>query len=205
MGEHTRIVLSAATSLWLPVSKKTTFDFLINPSFRNQWDILAIDVTTSIEEKIKIQKSRFHRNEVSLLQIVSFETDLLFLFMLLNICFFTYSLQKKKKQEPGNSVLQETWNDASGALLVYAPVDMEKILASENSDSVQILPSGFSILPDGGGETDPNRSRVGCLLTLGYQMLHSVKPGEDVDQDFVKKVELLMDRTMGKIKSALSR
>ncbi|KAH0902267.1 hypothetical protein HID58_041770 [Brassica napus] len=167
------IVLSAATSLWLPVSKKTTFDFLINPSFRNQWDILAIDVTTSIEEKIKIQKSRFHRNEVSLLQI-----------------------------EPGNSVLQETWNDASGALLVYAPVDMEKILASENSDSVQILPSGFSILPDGGGETDPNRSRVGCLLTLGYQMLHSVKPGEDVDQDFVKKVELLMDRTMGKIKSA---
>ncbi|KAF3603715.1 hypothetical protein F2Q69_00034034 [Brassica cretica] len=101
-----------------------------------------------------------------------------------------------------NSVLQETWNDASGALLVYAPVDMEKILASENSDSVQILPSGFSILPDGGGETDPNRSRVGCLLTLGYQMLHSVKPGEDVDQDFVKKVELLMDRTMGKIKSA---
>ncbi|CAF2149855.1 homeobox-leucine zipper protein HDG6-like isoform X4 [Brassica napus] len=176
VGEHTRIVLSAATSLWLPVSKKTAFDFLINPSFRNQWDILAIDVTTSIEEKIKIQKSRFHRNEVSLLQI-----------------------------EPGNSVLQETWNDASGALLVYAPVDMEKILASENSDSVQILPSGFSILPDGGGETDPNRSRVGCLLTLGYQMLHSVKPTEDVDQDFVKKVELLMDRTMGKIKSALSR
>ncbi|KAL0688422.1 hypothetical protein Bca4012_088099 [Brassica carinata] len=176
VGEHTRIVLSAATSLWLPVSKKTTFDFLINPSFRNQWDILAIDVTTSIEEKIKIQKSRFHRNEVSLLQI-----------------------------EPGNSVLQETWNDASGALLAYAPVDMEKILASENSDYVQILPSGFSILPDGGGETDPNRSRVGCLLTLGYQMLHSVKPTEDVDQDFVKKVELLMDRTMGKIKSALSR
>uniref|UniRef100_M4DBN8 START domain-containing protein n=1 Tax=Brassica campestris TaxID=3711 RepID=M4DBN8_BRACM len=150
VGEHTRIVLSAATSLWLPVSKKTAFDFLINPSFRNQWDILAID-------------------------------------------------------EPGNSVLQETWNDASGALLVYAPVDMEKILASENSNSVQILPSGFSILPDGGGETDPNRSRVGCLLTLGYQMLHSVKPTEDVDQDFVKKVERLMDRTMGKIKSALSR
>ncbi|KAG5413949.1 hypothetical protein IGI04_001516 [Brassica rapa subsp. trilocularis] len=176
VGEHTRIVLSAATSLWLPVSEKTAFDFLINPSFRNQWDILAIDVTTSIEEKIKIQKSRFHRNEVSLLQI-----------------------------EPGNSVLQETWNDASGALLVYAPVDMEKILASENSNSVQILPSGFSILPDGGGETDPNRSRVGCLLTLGYQMLHSVKPTEDVDQDFVKKVERLMDRTMGKIKSALSR
>ncbi|KAF3527810.1 hypothetical protein DY000_02038331 [Brassica cretica] len=205
VGEHTRIVLSAATSLWLPVSKKTTFDFLINPSFRNQWDILAIDVTTSIEEKIKIQKSRFHRNEVSLLQIVSFETDLLFLFMLLNICFSNIVCTKKKKQEPGNSVLQETWNDASGALLVYAPVDMEKILASENSDSVQILPSGFSILPDGGGETDPNRSRVGCLLTLGYQMLHSVKPGEDVDQDFVKKVELLMDRTMGKIKSALSR
>ncbi|KAF8114050.1 hypothetical protein N665_0043s0117 [Sinapis alba] len=69
VGEHTRIVLSAATSVWFPVSKKTMFDFLSNKTFRNKWDILSIDVTTSIEEKMKIQKSRFHRNEVSLLQI----------------------------------------------------------------------------------------------------------------------------------------
>lgn len=75
VGEHTRIVLCAATSVWFPVSKKTLFGFLSNQRFRNQWDILAIDVTTSIEEKIKIQKSIVHGNEVSLLQIVSFKIE----------------------------------------------------------------------------------------------------------------------------------
>ncbi|KAG2244715.1 hypothetical protein Bca4012_023134 [Brassica carinata] len=175
VGEHTRNVLSAATSVWFPVSKKTLFDFLSNQRFRNQWDILAIDVTTSIEEKIKIQKSRVHKNEVSLLQI-----------------------------EPGNSVLQETWNDASGALLVYAPVVMKEVLVSENLDSVPILPSGFYIFPDGGVEIDPTRRGVGCLLTLGYQLLDSVKPTEDVDQDYLKRVEELMNHTIDRIKSALS-
>lgn len=99
--------------------------------------------------------------------------------------------------------MQETWNDASGALLVYAPVVMEEVLVRENLDSVPILPSGFYIFPDGGGEIGPNRS-VGCLLTLGYQFLDSVKPTEDVDQDYVKRVEELMNHTIHRIKSALS-
>ncbi|CAH8384455.1 unnamed protein product [Eruca vesicaria subsp. sativa] len=135
LGESTGIVLSAATSVRFPVNQKTMFDFLNDKKFRSQWDILTDEA--SIEETTKIQKSRTHNNYVSLLKI------------------FGSSL----------SVLKETWNDASGALLVFAPLSLdsvEKLMRGEASYSVPILPSGFSIVPDG-VETNGG----GCLLTIG--------------------------------------
>lgn len=105
-------------------------------------------------------------------------------------------------------VLQEIWNDASGAVVVYAPVEtnsMEKVMRGEDSDFVQLLPSGFSILPDGKTKPDRGKDKTsgGCLLTLGFQILVSSIPTSEITQSFVKTVEELLDRTIGKIKSGL--
>ncbi|KAK3220773.1 hypothetical protein Dsin_014743 [Dipteronia sinensis] len=43
-GEPTGIVLSAATSIWLPTTKQRLFDFLSNERMRSHWDVLLIDV-----------------------------------------------------------------------------------------------------------------------------------------------------------------
>nr|BAG68845.1 homeodomain-containing transcription factor FWA [Turritis glabra] len=176
-GEYTGIVLSAATSVWFPVNQQTLFAFLSHPSFRHEWDILTHN--TSMEETIRFQKAKGHGNIISLLRII----------------------------RNGMLVLQEVWNDASGAVVVYAPVEtssIEPVKRGENSDSVQLLPSGFSILPD--GVTDhkgKSKTGGGCLLTLGLQILLSSNPTAELTQDSVQKVEELIGHTIGKIKSAL--
>ncbi|XP_023635531.1 homeobox-leucine zipper protein HDG6 isoform X2 [Capsella rubella] len=171
-GEYTGIVLSAAISVWFPVNQRTLFAFLNHLGSRHEWDTLTL---TSMEEIFRIQKANRHENTISLLRVIGDENDML--------------------------VLQEVWNDASGAVLVYAPVETSSIEAvnrGENSNYVPLLPSGFSIVPDGstGG---------GCLLTLGLQILASTNPTAQLTQGFVKIVEGLMLHTIDKIKSALHK
>jgi homeobox-leucine zipper protein len=40
-GEPPGILLSAATSLWMPVAHRRLFDFLRDDRLRSQWDILS--------------------------------------------------------------------------------------------------------------------------------------------------------------------
>ncbi|KFK29053.1 homeodomain-containing transcription factor fwa [Arabis alpina] len=179
-GELTGIVLSAATSVWFPVNHQQMFDFLTNQNFRGQWDILTHN--SSMEEKIRIHIANRHGNYVSLLKIV--ENDML--------------------------VLQEIWNDASGAMVVYAPVEthsMEKVINGADSDFMQFLSSGFSILPDKEAELDKGEDNGsgGCLLTLGLQVWVSSKPTTELTQSLVRTVEGLLDCTIGNIISGLLR
>ncbi|KAG7617305.1 Homeobox-leucine zipper protein HDG6 [Arabidopsis thaliana] len=176
-GELTGIVLSASTSVWLPVNQHTLFAFISHLSFRHEWDILTND--TTMEETIRIQKAKRHGNIISLLKIVN----------------------------NGMLVLQEIWNDASGAMVVYAPVEtnsIELVKRGENSDSVKFLPSGFSIVPDGvNGSYHRGNTGGGCLLTFGLQILVGINPTAALIQGTVKSVETLMAHTIVKIKSAL--
>ncbi|KAG7541501.1 START domain [Arabidopsis thaliana x Arabidopsis arenosa] len=179
-GEFSGILLSAATSVWFPVNQKALFAFLSNPSFRHEWDTLIHN--TTMEETIRIQKAKRHGNIISLL-----------------------------KAGNGMLVLQEIWNDASGAMLVYAPVEtnsIEWVKRGGESDHVQLLPSGFSIMPDGVPDRK-GKSKTGggggCLLTFGVQLLFSRNPTAELPQGYVKTVEVLMVHTIGKIKSALRR
>ncbi|CAH2077973.1 unnamed protein product [Thlaspi arvense] len=177
-GEYTGKVLNAATSVWFPVNKQTMFDYLNNESLRGQWDVMTKD--GSIENEIKIPKSRRQGNCVSLLKV----------------------LFAKQWQGGGMSVLQETWNDESGALLVYAPMELasvEEIMSGKAFDAAKILPSGFHILPDG----RESGTGGGCLVTLGFQFLVNSKPTEEVAQGFVGFIEERVATTLAKIKSAL--
>lgn len=102
-------------------------------------------------------------------------------------------------QDKGSLILQEVWNDASGAGLVYTPLEASSIkeaMRGDNAETVEILPCGFSIVPD-------NENGAGCLLTLGLQFLVSSNPTAQLTQQYVKAVEDLMAATIAKVKTAV--
>lgn len=119
-------------------------------------------------------------------------------------------------------ILQETWSDASGSLVVYAPVDTASInVVMHGGDSayVALLPSGFAILPGSpssgfGGE--PSNGPVkgegdgvdgggsgGSLLTVGFQILVNNLPTAKLTVESVETVNNLISCTIQKIKAAL--
>lgn len=112
-------------------------------------------------------------------------------------------------------ILQETWNDTSGALVVYAPVDipsMNVVMSGGDSAYVALLPSGFSILPDGSSlssdqfDTDGglvNHESKGCLLTVGFQILVNSVPTAKLNVESVETVNNLIACTIHKIRAAL--
>ncbi|CAA7060257.1 unnamed protein product [Microthlaspi erraticum] len=167
-GMHTGIVLSAATCVWLPLSHQRLFDFLSDTTHRNWWDILT--KTSSVETPISIQKANSQSN-----------------FSLLHILW------------SGMRVVQESWCDTSGAYMVYAPVETGQIadvlVRGAAADNIKILPSGFSILPDG-------VFAGGCLLSFGLQVLLSHNPTGELPQASVKTVGELIDYTIARIRSA---
>ncbi|KAF6136124.1 hypothetical protein GIB67_043276 [Kingdonia uniflora] len=66
-GRPPGIVLSAATSFWLPINRKSVFEFLRNENFRSQWDILSDGGI--IVEMAHIANGRDPGNCVSLLRV----------------------------------------------------------------------------------------------------------------------------------------
>lgn len=64
--EPSGIVLSAATSLWLPVTQQRLFEFLCDGKCRNQWDILSNGA--SMENTLLVPKGQRKGSCVSLLR-----------------------------------------------------------------------------------------------------------------------------------------
>ncbi|KAG2720230.1 hypothetical protein I3760_02G027400 [Carya illinoinensis] len=65
-GEPPGVVLSAATSVWLPVSPQRLFNFLRDERLRSEWDILSNG--GPMQEMAHIAKGQDHGNCVSLLR-----------------------------------------------------------------------------------------------------------------------------------------
>ncbi|KAA8516004.1 hypothetical protein F0562_019183 [Nyssa sinensis] len=168
-GEPSGIVLSAATSVWLPVSPQRLFDFLRDERLRSEWDILSNG--GPMQEMAHIAKGQDHGNCVSLLRASAMNTN-----------------------QSSMLILQETCIDAAGSLVVYAPVDipaMHVVMNGGDSAYVALLPSGFAIVPDGPGSRLPPSNgptngaqsngvgpqRVsGSLLTVAFQILVNSLP-----------------------------
>lgn len=66
-GEPPGVVLSAATSVWLPVSPQRLFDFLRDEHLRSEWDVLSNGVP--MQEMAHIAKGKDQGNCVSLLRV----------------------------------------------------------------------------------------------------------------------------------------
>lgn len=182
-GEPPGVVLSAATSVWLPVSPDRLFNFLRDESLRSEWDILSNG--GPMQEMAHIAKGQDEGNAVSLLRASG-----------------ASGIQ-------GNSmlILQETCKDASGSMVVYAPVDipaMHVVMNGGDSAYVALLPSGFSIVPDGGVPgTGQQKLGSGSLLSVAFQILVNTLPSAKLTVESVETVNNLISCTIQKIKGAL--
>ncbi|KAK8693513.1 hypothetical protein V6N13_071095 [Hibiscus sabdariffa] len=191
-GEPPGIVLSAATSVWLPVSPQRLFDFLRDERLRSEWDILSNG--GPMQEMAHIAKGQDHGNCVSLLRASAMNAN-----------------------QSSMLILQETCIDAAGSLVVYAPVDipaMHVVMNGGDSAYVALLPSGFAVVPDGpgsrGGPTSNGNNggggsqRVGgSLLTVAFQILVNSLPTAKLTVESVETVNNLISCTVQKIKAAL--
>ncbi|XP_039048256.1 homeobox-leucine zipper protein ANTHOCYANINLESS 2-like [Hibiscus syriacus] len=192
-GEPSGIVLSAATSVWLPVSPQRLFDFLRDEGLRSEWDILSNG--GPMQEIAHIAKGQDQGNCVSLLRSNAMNAS-----------------------QSSMLILQETCTDAAGSLVVYAPVDipaMNLVMNGGDSAYVALLPSGFAVIPDGPGSrgtvSDGHISgnggesqRVsGSLLTVAFQILVNSLPTAKLTLESVETVNNLISCTVQKIKAAL--
>jgi homeobox-leucine zipper protein len=105
-------------------------------------------------------------------------------------------------------ILQENCSDATGAYVVYAPVDygaMKVVMSGGDPDYVALLPSGFAIFPDGPSGIQGSVEGItcgGCLLTISFQILVESQSNK-LSLGSVATVNNLITCTVDKIKSAL--
>ncbi|XP_010544375.1 PREDICTED: homeobox-leucine zipper protein ANTHOCYANINLESS 2-like [Tarenaya hassleriana] len=186
-GEPTGIIRSAATSVWLPVHSQRLFDFLRDGRMRCEWDILSNG--GPVQEMTHFSIGRDRCNSVSLLRSNAMNAS-----------------------QSSMLILQETCIDATEALVVYAPVDvpaMHVVMNGGDSSFVALLPSGFAILPDGGGPHDGagemKTPAAGCgsLLTVAFQILVNSLPTAKLTAESAETVNNLITCTVEKIRSAL--
>ncbi|KAF8391505.1 hypothetical protein HHK36_023810 [Tetracentron sinense] len=183
-GRPPGIVLSAATSFWLPVPPKRVFDFLRDENQRSEWDILSNGGV--VQEMAHIANGRDPGNSVSLLRVNS-----------------------SNSSQSNMLILQESCTDSTGSFVVYAPVDvaaMNVVLNGGDPDYVALLPSGFVILPDGttlhGGVCEGGSG--GSLLTVAFQILVDSVPTAKLSLGSVATVNSLIACTVERIKAAIT-
>ncbi|OIT00329.1 PREDICTED: homeobox-leucine zipper protein MERISTEM L1-like [Nicotiana attenuata] len=187
-GRPPGIVLSAATSFWLPVPPKRVFDFLRDENSRSEWDILSNGGL--VQEMAHIANGRDPGNCVSLLRVNSGNSS-----------------------QSNMLILQESSTDSTGSYVIYAPVDivaMNVVLSGGDPDYVALLPSGFAILPDGstsshcGGNSVAEVGNGGSLLTVAFQILVDSVPTAKLSLGSVATVNSLIKCTVERIKTAVA-
>ncbi|KAH9606681.1 hypothetical protein KSS87_014890 [Heliosperma pusillum] len=183
-GRPPGIVLSAATSFWLPVPPNRVFDFLRDENSRGEWDILSNGGL--VQEMSHIANGRDPGNYVSLLRVNSANSS-----------------------QSNMLILQESCTDSTGSYVIYAPVDlaaMNVVLSGGDPDYVALLPSGFAILPDGswsGSGTTMESGSGGSLLTVAFQILVDSVPTAKLSLGSVATVNSLIKCTVERIKAAV--
>ncbi|KAF8379440.1 hypothetical protein HHK36_028876 [Tetracentron sinense] len=211
-GEPHGVVLSAAMSVWLPVSPARLFDFLRDERLRSEWDILSNG--GPMQEMAHIAKGQDHSNCVSLLRASVSVLRLVILSYNATTFFSVLTVfQAMNSNQSSILILQETCIDAAGSLIVYAPVDipaMHVVMNGGDSAYVALLPSGFAIVPDGpgswgsGSNSNGSLPRVGgSLLTVAFQILVNSLPTAKLTVESVETVNNLISCTVQKIKAAL--
>ncbi|KAM6589971.1 hypothetical protein CsatA_012576 [Cannabis sativa] len=195
-GQPNGVVLSAATTIWLPVSPQDVFNFFKDERTRAQWDVLSNG--NAVQEVAHIANGSHHGNCISVLR--AFNTS-----------------------QNNMLILQESCVDSSGSMVVYCPVDLPAIniaMSGEDPSYIPLLPSGFTISPDGrasqggggGGGGDGASTSAGAgssqsggsLITVAFQILVSSLPSAKLNMESVNTVNNLIGNTVQQIKTALN-
>ncbi|CAN4086826.1 unnamed protein product [Withania somnifera] len=184
-GEPLGLILCGVSSIWLPVSRNVLFDFLKNENRRHEWDVMSNG--GPVQSIANLVKGQDKGNAVS--------------------------VQAVKLRENNMWILQDTCTNAYESAVVYAPVDiagMQSVITGCDSSNIAVLPSGFSILPDGlesrpfviTSRQDDRSSEGGSLLTVAFQILTSNSPTEKLSKESVESIHDLLSCTLHKIKAS---
>ncbi|EOA19553.1 hypothetical protein CARUB_v10002574mg [Capsella rubella] len=186
-GEPPGLIVCAGSSLSLPLPPLQVYDFLRNLEVRHQWDVLC-------QGNPVTEVARF---------ITGTDTKN-------NVNFLEPSSGGEKKNEL--MILQDSFIDALGGMVVYAPMDLETaasaISGQIDSSTIPILPSGFIISCDGrplsADEQDGGSSST--LLTVAFQILVSdPRYSTNINiEESATTVNTLISSTVQRIKSMLN-
>ncbi|KAL7104189.1 hypothetical protein ACP275_08G228200 [Erythranthe tilingii] len=187
-GQPDGLIVSAATSLWLPFSIENLFKFFRDEKKRAQWDILSSG--NPVNAIARISTGADPGNCISVIQPFVPKENIL--------------------------ILQESSIDSLGATIVYAPIDLpavSSVVNGEDTMKIPILPSGFIISSDGrftsnkgsGASAATSSSTTsGSLLTVAFQILVCCSSrSKQLNMESVATVHTLISSTIQKIKVAL--
>ncbi|KAK8537004.1 hypothetical protein V6N12_043185 [Hibiscus sabdariffa] len=191
--KHDEACSKNATTFWLPVSPQNVFSFFKDERTRPQWDVLSNG--NAVQEVAHIANGSHPGNCISVLRAFN-------------------------SSHNNMLILQESCIDSSGSLVVYCPVDLPAInvaMSGEDPSYIPLLPSGFTISPDGhpdqGGDGASTSSSAlhgsmgrsgGSLITVAFQILVSSLPSAKLNMDSVTTVNNLIGTTVQQIKAALN-
>ncbi|KAG8373525.1 hypothetical protein BUALT_Bualt11G0033200 [Buddleja alternifolia] len=187
LGQPDGYIVSATTSIWLPLTNENLFNFFKDEKKRDQWDILSGG--NPVNAVAHVSTGTHPGNCISIIQpFVPKENNLL--------------------------MLQESSIDPLGATLIYAPIDLPAIHLVLNGDDtmkIPILPSGYVISSDGradngiGTSSSSNANNTsGSLLTVAFQILVCRSTiTKQLHMESVATVHTLISSTIQKIKAAL--
>ncbi|KAG9456147.1 hypothetical protein H6P81_000655 [Aristolochia fimbriata] len=189
-GEPVGLILCAVCSIWLPLAPNLLFEFLKDETRRNEWDIMySGNPSISIANLVKSQD---RGNSVTV-----------------------YAPESSESSNNNMWVIQDNCTNSFESLVVYAPVNtttMQSVITGCDSGSVAVLPSGFSVLPDGldtrplvltssrSGDRSP---QGGSLLTVAFQVLANASPAAKLTMESVETVNTLLATTLQRIKTSL--
>lgn len=198
-GQPNGVALTAATTIWLPLSPQNVFNFFRDERNRPQWDVLSNQ--NPVQDIAHFANGSDPGNCISVLR--------------------AYNTSQNNML-----ILQESCIDASGSLVVYCPVDLNSIniaMSGDDPSYIPLLPSGFTISPDGrppgGGGADgggvstssssnaatsSTSSSGGSLITVVFQILVSSLPSAKMSQESVATISNLISNTVHQIKAALN-
>ncbi|XP_047321106.1 homeobox-leucine zipper protein HDG1-like [Impatiens glandulifera] len=187
-GEPTGVVVCATNSVWMPLSHLRVFDFLSNKDRRGEWE--DVHYTMPIQELARIDKS----NDDELNRVSFLHTTVLI----------------DKNNQKVVPIVQETQSDESGSMIVYGMVNlpvMQVVMSGQDSSSVEILPNGFSIIPN--IKRPATRECVkeeddSCMMTVAFQILTKNSPGNmNISMELIEYINNLMSQRIQRIRSAL--
>ena len=110
-------------------------------------------------------------------------------------------------------ILQDSCTNSYESMVVYAPVDitgMQSVITGCDSSNMAVLPSGFSILPDGSesrplvitSRQEEKSTEGGSLLTIAFQITNN-SPTARLTMESVESVNTLISCTLRNIKTSL--
>ncbi|KAJ0922397.1 putative transcription factor & lipid binding HD-SAD family [Helianthus annuus] len=200
-GHPHGLILSASTTIWLPIPPQSVFDFLRDGRTRPQWDVLSNQ--NPVQEVANIANGTHPGNCIAVLKAYT-------------------------PSQNNMLILQESSTDASGSLVVYCPVDLPAINIAMNGEDpsyIPLLPSGFVITTDGHQEIisksgvasastsntttsdlagDQGGTSSGSLVTVVFQIQTNSLPSAKISQESLTTVNNLITNTVHQIKASIN-